>query len=270
MFFLLSGCIVRFIYNHLDWIIPWYLGQMISLNDQQESELEKSLAAQLKWHRVTQLSEYANSLKELGTAVKTDLTMDHLDRFHVTMRRYWQDLVRHVGPDLAKILSSATDQQIDELIQNLQKRNQKFREDYIDLPENELRDKKKKRMIRFLEFCMDDLTVEQEEIIEQWSYDLKNISAARLEYIKLGQERFKKIIAKRKDLAWFEKELCELLFFKRDTWPEEFARIAEHNRKLTKEVFLRLHKSMTKEQKEELFENANSLAEELTDLSKET
>lgn len=266
----LSGCIVRFVYNHLDWIIPWYIGQMISLNNDQESVLEKRLISQLKWHRTTQLSEYSKSLQEIGTAVKADLTMEHLDRFHLTMRRYWQDLVRHVGPDLAKILSTATDEQIDELMRNLEKRNQKFREDYIDLPKEELREKKQNRMTRFLTFCMGDLNERQEKIVKQWSHDLKDIGIARLEYIKLGQEKFKGMLKKRKDLVWFEKELCELLYFDRETWPDEFRKIAEHNRELTKRVFIDIQRCMTADQKKEFFENALSLSNELHELSKET
>lgn len=267
---LLSGCIIRFVYNQLDWIIPWYAGTMISLDGEQSSELEKILVSQLKWHRVTQLSEYSKSLKELSMAVKTDLTMAHLDQFHLTMRRYWQDLVRHVGPDLAKILSTATDEQIDELMQNLEKRNQKFREEYVDLPKEELREKKQNRMTKFLEFCMGDLNEQQKKIVEQWSYDLQDISAARLEYIKLGQEKFKRIMERRKDLGWFEKELCELLYFKRETWPEAFRKVANHNRELTQKVFIEIHKCMTKDQKEEFTENALSLVKDFDELSKET
>jgi hypothetical protein len=267
---LLSGCIVKFVYNHLDWIIPWYVGKVISLNGDQGSELEKRLMSQLKWHRVTQLSEYSKSLKELSSAVKTDLTMDDLRRFHVTMRHYWQDLISHIGPDMARILSTATDEQIDELLQNFKKRNKKFREKYIDLPEEELREKKLDRITRFLEYCMGDLNEQQEKIVEKWSHDLKNISFARMEYIKIRQEKFKKMIEKRKDLAWFEKELCKLLYFKRETWPKELREIARHNRELTQKVFIKIHKCMTNEQKDEFVENALSLAEDFDELSKET
>ncbi|MBA4369328.1 MAG: hypothetical protein C0403_17015 [Desulfobacterium sp.] len=267
---LLSGCIIRFVYNQLDWIIPWYVGTMISLDGEQSSELEKSLMSQLKWHRVTQLSEYSKSLKELSLAVKTDLTMEHLEKFHLTMRRYWQDLVRHVGPDFARILSTATDAQVEEMMQNLKKRNQKFREEYVDLPKEELRQKKRNRMTKFLEFCMGNLNEQQEKIVEQWSYDLQDISTARLEYIKLGQEKFKRIMERRKDLGWFEKELCELLYFKRETWPEEFRKIANYNRELTQKVLIEIHKCMTKDQKEEFTENSLSLAKDFDELSKET
>jgi hypothetical protein len=267
---LLSGCIIRFVYNQLDWIIPWYVGTMISLDGEQSSELEKSLMSQLKWHRVTQLSEYSKSLKELSLAVKTDLTMAHLEQFHLTMRRYWQDLVRHVGPDLARILSTATDEQIDELMQNLKKRNQKFREEYVDLPKEELREKKRNRMTKFLEFCMGNLNEQQEKIVEQWSHDLQDISTARLEYIKLWQEKFKRIMERRKDLGWFEKELCEMLYFKRETWPEEFRKVANHNRELTQKVLLEIQKCMTTDQKEEFTENALSLVKDFDELSKET
>jgi hypothetical protein len=267
---LLSGCIVRFVYNQLDWIIPWYVNSVIDLNDDQETFLEKKLKVQLRWHRVTQLPEYSKSLKEVGSLIQNGLTVEDMDRFHDTMRSYWHSLVRRIGPDIAEILSTSSDEQLNEMLAKFEERHEKFKEEYIDLPEEERRQKKVERMTRFLKFCMGSVNEKQEKIVDQWSRDLKNISSARLRYILKTHNQFKEMLKRRNEKAWFKKELVNLLYFERDTWPKDFREMAEYNRELTKRVFLQIYHCMSADQREEFIETALSLAEDFDQLSKET
>ena len=47
---LLSGCGPRFYYNQLDWLIPSFLSDYISLNSEQKSLLKAQLQKQIEWH----------------------------------------------------------------------------------------------------------------------------------------------------------------------------------------------------------------------------
>jgi hypothetical protein len=209
-------------------------------------------------------------LKEVGAAIQNGLTMEDLDRFHITIRGYWRDLVRHIGPDIAGILSTASDEQLDEMLKKFEERHEKFREDYIDQPEEELRKKKVARMTQFLKYCMDEVNEKQEQIVDQWSYELKNISSARMRYIEMRHNMFKEMLKRRKEKAWFEKELCDLLLFERESWPKDFREIAEHNRELTMRVFIKINNCMSDDQRKEFIETTLSFAEDFDELAKET
>jgi hypothetical protein len=63
---LVTGCGPRLIYPHLDWLIPSYVDDYISLNREQSGLLEKRLLEGLDWHCRTQLPVYAQSLRELA------------------------------------------------------------------------------------------------------------------------------------------------------------------------------------------------------------
>jgi hypothetical protein len=265
--FLFTGCTVKLIYKHLDWIIPWYVDDYITLNVEQESLLEKQLKAQLKWHRVTQLARYSKSLKELREGVNRGLTYEDMDRFHNIMRGYWQDLVSHISPDMAKLLASASDEQINELLENLKRRNEKFKAKYIDLTDEELREKKVERMERFLDFTIGSINSEQEKIIERWSFELKNIARERLDFIKKSQGQLRKMLKNRKDEKKLAEDLKELLFFRRETWPEDFKVKAAHNRELTKRTFAALFNTISDEQRTHLTDQINYLAEAFDELS---
>ena len=62
----LAGCGPRLIYPHLEWLIPWYISDFISLDDRQKNMLEERLLKQLAWHCRTQLTIYAEALRSIG------------------------------------------------------------------------------------------------------------------------------------------------------------------------------------------------------------
>lgn len=268
--FLLPACTIRLIYDHLDWIIPWYVDDYISLDDFQETLLEKQLKEQLYWHRTSQLPRYAEMLRNLKAAIERGITRSDLDQTHNTLRGYWQDMVRRLSPDIARLLATASDEQIEELLQNLEKRNKAFRERYIDLSKEELRQKKVDRFKRFLRFAMGSLTEEQEKILEEWSYELEEIAQERLVYIKIWQANFRLMLKERKNESAFAVALRDALFFNRSDWPEAFREKAIHNRELTKTTFLKLFESLTDDQRGRLFDRMINLAQDFEEMSQDT
>lgn len=267
--FLFAGCTVRLIYNHLDWIIPWYVSDYIDLNDDQDNLLGKKLFAQLKWHRVTQLTSYSKFLRQLKINLNNGLTYEDLDKGHKQMRKFWQDLITHIAPDIADILSTASDEQIEEFLKNLKKRNEKYKERFIEPTEEELREKKIGRMNRFLDFCMGDINEEQEKIVVQWSKRLKNISVVRFDFIKKSQKRFQKILENRHNRETFTKDLEEFLCFRRKNWTPELREIAAHNRDLTKKTFFKIMNHISPDQREHLNEQIDDLATIFDELAAE-
>ena len=88
-FILLSACGPKLYYPSLDWLIPWYVDDYISLEPDQSSRFRTQLARQLDWHCRTQLPEYAEFLRDLRREV------DHGDRNPVILGK--RDGVAHVG-----------------------------------------------------------------------------------------------------------------------------------------------------------------------------
>lgn len=266
---LAAGCMFRLVYNHLDWIIPWYVSDFIDLDNNQSSDLERRLISLLTWHRGTQLNAYAQTLSGLKPVVQRGLQRDDLDRTHLTLRGHWQDLVREISPDMAQILAGATDAQLKELCDHLDKRGEKFKEKYIDQPAEDLRRKKIERMEKFLDFWLGTVTSEQEAIVDDWSRRLVDIAPARLNYMQQMRSRFRTILTRRKDIPRFTEELRDLLFFDRNTWPADFKSAAEQNREWTKTVFLKIDQSLTDDQRRHFVEKLDELVEMLEDMAAE-
>ena len=58
-------------YNRLDTLAAWYVGNLVSLDDQQRSNLRAWLAQTLEWHRESELGRYAQFLRELVRGSRT-------------------------------------------------------------------------------------------------------------------------------------------------------------------------------------------------------
>ena len=60
---LLVGCGLRFAYSQLDWLLPWYLRDYVTLDAGQRGEFDRRLAGLLDWHCRSHLPEYVALLR---------------------------------------------------------------------------------------------------------------------------------------------------------------------------------------------------------------
>ena len=211
---LLYGCGPRFIYSNLEWLIPQYVDDYISLNREQKRMLDKRLLQQLEWHCRTQLPVYVKSLRELSndlSGANHPIDYERMQYYKNRFLKHWQDLMRHIGPDIADILKTASDPQLIELFENIEKQTQEYRSDYVDLPPSELVQKRQERMAEFLEEWISRLNPEQERAVLDWSEQLKPFAADRLQYREIVLAEFREMLEQRRHFDDFRNEFTELL-----------------------------------------------------------
>jgi hypothetical protein len=199
---LLSGCGPRLVYPHLDWLIPWYVSDYISLDSDQKSMLEDRLAKQLDWHCRTQLPAYAGALREMGqdlTDSSRPVTVATLQTYNARFMALWKELIQQVAPDITAILTTSTDEQIDELFKNLEKQNQKFKEKYVDLPREELSQNRQKRMLKHIKYWISRPNPGQILVVEEWNTQLTPIGVEWLENRQTVQSEARRLLSGRHD-----------------------------------------------------------------------
>ena len=200
---LVTGCGTRFYYYQLDWLIPFFLRDYISLNSEQKSILKERLVKQIDWHCRTQLADYSETLRSLSKDLSDPdhpIDYDGLNDYYTKFRGFWTELIRQVAPDIAAILRTATDAQIEELFDNLDKRNEEMRAEYIDLPPNERIKQREERMIKGLRKWLSGPTPEQKQAVSAWIKQLKPIGQEWLLYRDRVQEEVINLLKQRKEL----------------------------------------------------------------------
>lgn len=265
---LVFGCGPGFIYPHLDWLIPWYIDDYISLNSNQSSMLKSRLMQQLDWHCRTQLSAYAEYLRDIAADFeKSSVTYATLESHFARLLKHWRDLMRQIAPDVADILITATDAQIEELFSNLEKENQELRAEYLDPPADELLETRRKKMIKRLDYWISSLTSEQKQAVKYWNLQLQPISEEWLQNRERFQADLRQLLARRSDAADFREKLSEMLIYPERSRSPEYKEKLEYNTAVTLKFIVTIDQLMTPAQRKKLVRRLNGLAEDFDRLS---
>lgn len=263
----LCACGVRFTYNQLDTIIPWYLDDYMEFSGEQQDLLESRLAQQLQWHRSTQLPTYAKSLRRIEHDLANSFNRRHLYQHRDQIKQYWQTLTRRITPDLVVILNSASDQQIEELFANLEEKNQEFQEEYVDLSERDWREKRVEQMRKHLKRWLGEVSTPQKRLIRDWSERLKWTSATTLEYRRQWQQRLRQALKHRHEDEKLTQALQTLLIDPEQIQPTALREMREYNTEIFFDLVLQLHEQLSSSQQVFLSNRIMSLADDFETLA---
>ena len=267
---LLTGCGPRLVYPQLDWLIPWYVEDYLSLTDTQQNEFSIRLDAQLAWHCRTQMPEYARFLRAITRDVETSdppITSDTLAVYYATLRRYVTDLAEQVGPDLARILMTADDAQVAELFGNIDRRNDELRRKYLSPPPTERREQRTDRMISRLERWTGDLGAEQKAAVERWSAAADITGPAWMDNRQRVQARFRELIDRRRQEPAFADIFTAMLADPEQLRSADYHRLVIANRAATMELLAHIGNTLTANQRTRLVDNLSRMADDFDALS---
>ena len=264
---LLPGCGVKTLYNNLDTLIPWYVDDMVTLDEKQQAELERRLADVIAWHRSTQLQEYSAFMRKTSAQVKDGVTAQELDEAFSEAEKSWHLLIGKVAPELVDILLTASEEQKQELFANIEKQNEEFKEDYLDLTEEQRRKDRVKAIQKNFRRWLGSLNDEQKKIIEQYASNFIPIHNDRWLFRLKWQNEFRKLMFDDPSKPEVREELEKLFVGMQDMYPEDYKNKRRVNIKLIKEMILKMNGSITKEQFEHLFERIESYAATFEELA---
>lgn len=160
---LLSGCTASFTYNHLDWLIPWYVESYVDLTKDQKRSLKEQLQPFLAWHREEELRKYVAILDDIEAALDTPVTgpqvlawmndiVDAAERTEFSMVR--------LGLEFGDQLSDA---QMQEFVDSLWERQRDFEKEYLERSDEEYVRDNTDELADFLKKLLGRLSSEQKE-----------------------------------------------------------------------------------------------------------
>lgn len=238
---LLAGCGVRSAYNNLDWLMMRWVNGQVSLDADQELAVRTALDDTLFWHCQTELPLYADFLRSIEDDVANqrldaDRFLAHGEQLAVFGRR----LMEQARPDLIELMASLDDDQIEELRQGFEERNEEIREESIDVSEAERQSNQVRGMERGMRRFGGRITEEQRERLEQWAAALEPSADASMAQRQRWQARFFEALAVRDDRAEFETRMTPLLE-PGAHWSDDYRSLMETNRLITVEALADVH-----------------------------
>lgn len=136
----LAGCSsTRFAYNRLDFLVPWYLGDYVSLDRDQGRMLKVELQPFLDWHRQQELPRYIALLDRVEGKLDRQLTPEDMvlltEEAELAIYRLQDralDWMLALGEELR-------DEQMAEFIAGLQEQQAEYEEKYLERDDAEFR-----------------------------------------------------------------------------------------------------------------------------------
>jgi hypothetical protein len=160
---LLAGCTATFTYNHLDWLIPWYVDDYVDITRDQKKILKGQLEPLLRWHREEELARYIGILDRVEADLNRPLTPGTVQG--------WVDQVVEAGERVEDSMltlalefsSTLSDKQMQEFTAKLWEEQKEMEEEFLSRSDEEYAEENAKYLEEFLSGFTGRLSPAQKE-----------------------------------------------------------------------------------------------------------
>lgn len=263
----ISGCGIKFIYNQLDWMIPWYIEDYVSLNENQELLLDQNLTRYLVQHRQQQLPTYAKFFDDIANMVEDGLSDQDIDRLFKQTEQFRIQIFSTIPVSFGDIFLSLNDQQITEITIKLNHDLDDLTERYIDKKEFKQRDIRNEELDKFLEGRLGELNSKQKNLLEKWAQEYILIGPEFIQSRKLWQNQLLEVLHQRHKDNNFQSRLSALFKNRYLGRTKQHQKKIDFNERLLRQLYLDIDKSMDSYQRQKLVNNIRDYAEDFRLLS---
>ena len=178
---LMAGCTMSFTYNHLDWLIPWYVDDYVDLSRQERQLLQGQLGPLLQWHREEELERYLEMLDQVETdlagVVSSAQVRSWVEEVIAAIERVEENML----PVALEFGASLSDEQLAEFMDSVWEEHRDYEEELLSRTDAEYVKENRKNLENFLERFTGRLNDEQEAILQRAARSLQRFDAVWLE-----------------------------------------------------------------------------------------
>ncbi|MCP4062002.1 MAG: DUF3549 domain-containing protein [Gammaproteobacteria bacterium] len=167
----LVGCSsTKVAYRYADWGIVWWVEDYVSLTADQKQQLNNDIAQLRQWHCSAELPRYQAWLDELESDVSNNPPDQATVEYHQQqLFSFFPSLLERATPVATNLLSSLSDEQVQELADNMAQSQREMEEEFLaDSPEATA-EARADRTAERVERWLGELNSEQRNIVRQWS-----------------------------------------------------------------------------------------------------
>ncbi len=177
---LISGCSSTFLYNQLDWLIPWYMGGYVDLTRDQKRAFKEDLLPVLSWHREEELQSYIVILDRVDTDLDEEISPATVRAWADEFLLAYERLEARTLPLLFDLGEQLSDEQIQEFLQKLRDEQLELEEEYLGRNEEEFVDYSYDNLEENLRDLMGRLSDEQKQALRRAAGEMTRFDASWL------------------------------------------------------------------------------------------
>ncbi len=267
---MLGGCVIRVAYNQLDWLALWYVEDYFDLDAAQEAQARQMIGRTITWHRQTQLPRYASLVRTVQAGTTPPVEPAFLADRYAEVVALWDDLLRQVAPDFAVLLQSLSDEQVEELFENLADENRELEEDYSGISREERRVKQDKAIIRAFRRFTGRLSPDQEVLVRTHTARFHDLSADWLKRRAAWQAEFRVVMAGRRANPQFAERIKDLMLHPNQFDSPGYRKLVLENQQASFRLVAAVLDSLSPRQSEHLRKHLATYASDFDALVRET
>lgn len=265
---LLGGCSsTTFVYNRLDFVLPWYLGRYVDLDRTQREQLDALLAPLLEWHRREELPRYVAFLDDLERELDQTLTLAAVEAYTRRAEFAWYRLRDPVLDNLLILAGSLSDEQLAQFIAKLEKKQGEYERKYLDRDDEEFHEDALENFRESVEDYLGRLDGPQLERLEAATLSLQRADA---NWLREREDWIRNIrLQLKREYGWERRIVAIVRYWESQLDPESLA-YYEHNTRVLQSAVVDVVNMRSERQDKHLRRRIADLREDLALLASET
>ncbi|MEP6823544.1 MAG: DUF6279 family lipoprotein, partial [Ramlibacter sp.] len=160
---MLSGCnALKLAYNNLPEVAYWWLDGYADFDDAQTRRVREDLVALHDWHRTNELPRWLTLLAQMEQLALQDVSAAQVCSFVPALRRSVSSVAAQSEPFIVAFGASMSSAQLAYLDRKYRRNNMEFRREWVELPADELQEKRYKQALGRSERLYGSLDGEQQ------------------------------------------------------------------------------------------------------------
>lgn len=194
---LLSACTSGFVYNRLDWLIPWYVDGYVDITRAQREVLRAQLAPRLAWHREEELARYAELLDRIEAELAGEVSPATVRGWADELLAAAQRVERSMMEVALEFGSEVSDSQLREFVDSLWERQREYEEEFLERSDAEYADDDYDNLADFIERFTGRLEPGQRAVLREAASKLQRFDRAWLEERRAWLETLQPLLLER-------------------------------------------------------------------------
>lgn len=260
----LGGCSsTTFVYNRLDFLLPWYLDDYVELNTVQDQFLDDQLQPFLAWHRTLELPLYLQILDDIERRLERQLTVDDITAISLEFEQAWFRLEDRALDWLLALGERLTDEQVREFLAALGERQEEYEKKYLKRSDQEYRRDSYDSLVDNLQDYLGRLDKDQKQVLENASEQLMRSDAIWLRERASWMQRMEEFM--RREPGW-QQAVRDSIKRRSETVAADYVELYEHNLGVIYAALAETLNSRTEKQDTRLRKKIADLREDLQTL----
>jgi len=261
---LLGACSsTTFVYNRLDFILPWYLDDYVELNRAQGKSLDGLLKPFLRWHRLEELPRYVLILSDIEASLDHTVNPDVIDNIFSAIETAWLRLEDRSMGWMLELGGELSEGQIAKFLAVLEEEQEEYEEKYLPRSEEEYQDESYDNFVDGLEDYLGRLDSGQKMLLHDASSKLIRMDVLWLDERATWLANLNSLLQRKP--GW-QQALRDLKAAREDNYSPEYREMYAHNLEVIERAIASVVDSRSAKQDKRLRNKLKNLREDFEKL----